>query len=541
MATPWEKQKAGRRILSPDAAWAAEKIKLIVDGCHPKQRAFVLDPGRRVSVLCERGTGKTTALRARLLIKALRITRARLVFIAMTRLQAQELVWTGFKDTLERLGVDAVFGEVKLRCVVTRTGSEILLLGADDRKEIEKLRGRPFDEVAIDEGASYAPELLETLIVRVISPRLGDRGGAISLGGTPGHVLRGIFYDATRPGSEYHRPWEERDRPEYANWVRWSSHSWSLADGAKQVQAIANLLADSLVEIKRQGWGEDNPILLREYRGQWVSDDTEHVFRYDATRNSWDPPRIGALRIAELPEIAGRRHDDWRYGVGMDMGAKDPFALQVFAFSPSDVSRTLYHVFEYERRGMYANHIAKLILGEDDATPLGVCRHETPGGLVGQIGWPDGMVADLAHLGENIIDELSNVYGIRITAAEKKGKFGAIELFNGDLLDGRIKILKGSKLESQLSTLQWKMNEFGELKEDKGQANHSSDAAIYLRRMIAHMFDAGASAPAPRHAALYARPQGPYQDPQGLDSPDEIRVDDYSHLLSAGSYDDYGL
>jgi hypothetical protein len=111
------------------------------------------------------------------------------------------------------------------------------------------------------------------------------------------------------------------------------------------------------------------------------------------------------------------------------------------------------------------------------------------------------MVSDMTHIGGAVLDELLNVYGIRIAPAEQKTKNAAIEIFNGDLIDGRIKILKGSVLEEQVATLQWQPDEFGFLKSPKGVADHSADAAVYSKRLIGHLFSSGTVAAAPKRSS----------------------------------------
>jgi hypothetical protein len=475
----------------------AQKSALVITECHPKQRDFVTDRHRRVSALCGRGAGKTTAGRARLVLRMLGTPKAKCLYIATTRDQAERLMWGPLKELFEKLGfiagVDVVYNETKLRVTLKRNGATLWLFGADDKREIDKLRGQPFHEVGIDEAASYPVELLRQLILRIIGPRLGDYGGCIWLIGTPGHVLQGLFYDATRPGSEWHRPWSERDAPERAEWAGWSSHTWTLRDGAETVPAMARLWAEALVEKRANQWSDDAPVFRREFLGEWSADNTENVFKYrphDAEGkpfNQWDPERLGPFKIAKLPT----EFQTWSYVVAMDLGHSDPFALNVFAFAAADPSRTVFHIYGFEKTKMYAQSIAQLLLGEE-------LDHVKPDGLLGEIGWPDGMIADLAGLGEAIIDELSNVYGVRVAPAEKKSKYSAIEVVNGDLADGRLKILKGSLLETQMMGLQWKADDFGQLKENKAQSNHSTDCLVYARRVIGGFISAGSVTPEPR-------------------------------------------
>lgn len=487
----------------------------------------MLDEGLRVSGLIPRGGGKTTAERARLVIKMARIPKARCVYIATTKEHARELMWDPLKDLCERLGIGATFNETRMTCTFKKNGARVRLFGADDMREIDKLRGQSFHEVAIDEAASHSEKILSALIHRIVGPRLGDFGGCIVLFGTPGHVLSGLFYDSTRTGSDKHRPWKDRHDQQWHGWKGWSSHFWDLEEAGKHIPAIQRLWVEALEEKERNKWSDDHPIWLREYRGQWAADDTENVFKYRAhitldgvtqQWNQWDPERVGPMKFAKLPEDRA----DWLYVYPMDMGHAYPFALNVFAVSPSDPDKRILHVFGFEKKGMYAKPVAELLLGEGH-------NADRPGGCIGYTGWPVGSVIDSD---DAIIQELANVYGIRCLKAERKMgyKFGAIELVNGDLIDGRIKILKGSKLEEQLLQLQWVSNEFGELKENKAQPNHSTDCLVYGRKLIAHLFETGELV-GPRE-----NPR-PFADPMGLDEPEPPRGE-FSDILGSDNFDE---
>lgn len=504
---PHAKKKAEARVLSLEELWALDVRQRVTDDCHPWQLGAVEDPSLLISILVGRGGGKTTSLRARALIKLTSIRRGRLVYIATTRTQAEELMWEPLKASIEFYGLsdEFTFNESKLRVTCKRTGATYRLVGADNKKEIEKLRGQPFDEVQIDEAASFPPELLDALLDRIVGPRIGERNGVIVLAGTPGHILRGPFYDATRigataeDGTAIHRPYADRDLPEWAEFDGWSSHAWSLEDvvklpeAAERFIALVNLWAKALRTKKRKGWSDTNPIWLREYLGRWAADDTTHVFAYrphlvlevdgkevSQSWNQWDPARAGALQLAVLPKAGG----PWHAVIAMDKGFHDEFAVNAYVFSPTDPDKNVFHVFAFEQTKMHARPLAELLLGD-------ARDHLKPAGLIGALGgWPDGMIADAD---DAFLLELANVYGLKVVKAKKERdyKAGAIELTNGDLVDGRIKVLKGSPLEKQLQSLQWKENAFGLRQEDKSQANHSTDTLIYGRRLIADLFEAG--------------------------------------------------
>lgn len=196
---------------------------------------------------------------------------------------------------------------------------------------------------------------------------------------------------------------------------------------------------------------------------------------------------------------------EWHFVLAIDKGAPraakpdahgekkrdgDPYAVNVFAFAPADQKQRIFHVYCFERTGMYGRLIAQHLLGVDEKAPNGCKPHDKPGGVLGIIGWPDGMVLD----GDNaLIEELANVYGLRFEKPEKRPdyKAGAIELCNGDLVDGRIKIIEDSALHRQITGLQWAEQDSGALKEDQSQPNNSTDCLIYGREKIMSLFESG--------------------------------------------------
>jgi hypothetical protein len=514
-AKPHSRKKSAARdvaALTLDEQWAAGVRDSLLADCHPWQRDAVLDPARRVSMLVGRGGGKTTVLRVRALIKMTSIPRARIIYAATSRPEAERLNWEPLKELIDQLGLrdEFTFNEGKLRCTCKRTGATYQLVGIDDKKEVNKYRGQPFNEVQVDETASHDTVLLEMFLDRAVGPRLGERNGCIVLAGTPGHILYGRFYDVTRKGSELHRPYRDRELPEFKNWIKWSSHAWNMLDVLALPNAAARYPAlllnweAALVEKERQCWSDQNPIWMREYLGLWARDDTTSMYAYRARDehgalfNRWEPLAGRKLEgvaqleaaIAALPDLDDERAE-WFFGYGIDLGARDPFALNIAAFSPTDPRRHYYHVFSFERRRMHPRKIAELLIGpEAVATILRGDIPEEFGGLFGLTGWPIAIVADLAGLGETVIDALAEEYGIKIRAAEKKGKHGAIEVVNGDLVDQRASIMADTPLEEQMSSLQWKPDEYGHPKEDKAAANHSADSWTYIRTELGAMFSA---------------------------------------------------
>lgn len=510
-------------MLTRDAAWAEPWIKRLIEGCHPKQRDAVLDPHYQITVMAPRGGTKTSTALARLFITMGRKKRADCRFIATTKDHAADIIWAKMKRVAERIGIEARFTETGKLCTFPKNGSELKLIGADDAREVDKLRGIALDAVVIDEAASHPAKLLGKLIDEGFGPRLGERDGWCMMIGTPGHILQGIFYDATRPGGPFHRPFAERELAQWAGWEGWSSHHWTLEYAAQHVAAAKKLWAAALRKKREKGWSDHHPIWLREYMAIWAADDTENIFRYrphlddGAPWNQWDPPRVGPHRVAQWPE----ERDDWMWALAYDKGFADNFAVNALGFSPTDPHKRILHLFCVEKPGVYAKVLAELLLGD-------ALDHKKPGGLFGQLGWPVGIVGDTD---ESFLAEMRNVYGVPGVAAKRnrEAKFGAIELVNGDLVDGRIKILKGSKLEQQVMQLQWVVNEFGDLKENKSQENHSTDCLVYGRKLIAHLFESG---------QVSEETEKKRRHPKKDEDFDAAPLADWSDLLTSGNYGD---
>ena len=480
--------------------------------CHPKQRDYVFDPARRVSCLVGRGGGKTTGALLRLLRRMIRTTGGNCLFVAATRESAERLVWRDLKAVCGSLRLAGTeFSEAKLTLSLPN-GSRLILVGCDDKKDIQKLRGITYHEVVVDETGSIKADLLDELLTEVIGPRMV---GAISLIGTPGKRLEGIFFDSTRTGSEHHRPWVDRDLEVYANWSKWSSHRWTVMDGADAgIAAMIEFLVVAKINKANEGWSDSSPRWRREYLGEWAADDTSNVYVFipykdDGSEwNVWEPEK-DAAGYARSPFPAS----DTGYGIGIDVGWKDAFALTVFAFSYTDPRRQLFQVYEINLPRQYANTIAKILIGEN-------LSHENYGGVIGHIGWPDVLVGDFAGSGGALLEELKVVYGIAVTPADKalRLKENSIELMNSDLYDGRIKVIKGSKLAEQLASLQWNVDAWGKRTENKAQMNDQVDSALYCREAIQSLLPSAGTV-APSSAPPAVRTQG--GSPQLFE--DEIR------------------
>jgi hypothetical protein len=505
-----------RAFTAADLATVESRIRI---STHPKQRDFIFDPSPWITLLTGRGTGKTFAELCRLLLVMLRGDRvtnkgANCLYVAKNREQARGIVWTDLKELIYRLGFEALakFDEVRSELTLAN-GSFLKLLGFDERDEIEKPRGKTWHEVAVDETGSARTDILARFIDEVIAPRLV---GAIVLLGTPGYLLEGTFYEATRPGSDKHRPYADRDQPGPDGWM-WSSHSWSAKDGADAgIAAIAQLYEKQLANKTKNGYSDSNPKWLRETMGQWAQDDTTNVYVYrahdenGAEFNQWTPATspLHATRWARLPP--GWNPKTWSYAIVMDVGFKDAFALEAFAYSYDDPSRTMWQIGEFYKTKQSSKAIATLLLGDG----LSI---DKPGGILGELGWPDFMVADFAGQGDMFAKNMRDDHGLVITGVDKHPKYKdpAVETVNADMFEGRFKIIKGSALAGELVSLQWVVDANGKRLQNPRQANHACDCLLYFRMSVSSLLpsfaqsSAANAAPSPSPQISRSAPKPP--------------------------------
>jgi hypothetical protein len=472
------------------------KAKVILEQLLPMQRELAEDQHKRLALLTPGKNGKTFTLRARLLRLALTKKNSYGLYIGLTRQKAKEDIWdgeSGIRSLVDALGLkvgqagepdaDVVFNAQDLIVSFPQMGSLIRVGGADDMAAIEKYRGGPgYDEVWLDEAKSMPPHLLKELIDEILEPRISWKDGTLGICGTPGSILKGYFYDVTRNGSTLSIPHgEENPDP-----LRWSAHRWSLSQNTVRLPGQKSSAWERALALKRaKGWTDRNTTWRREYLGQWCAELTSNVYKFQqhdeqgSDWNIWRPlEKTDANPFGLFSQVqVGDQWQPiaWHFGIGMDMGEHDLFALEVWAYSDQLPGRC-FQVHEVIKRfremdgpdskpfsrvdfiGLALAHAIALIKKYDD--------------------YPMQLVSDMAHMGEGLLAEVLIRYGYVVEKAKKQDKEGMIGIVNDDLIDGRMKLLPGSVLAEQMSELQY--DETGK-RERPGMANDACDATVYWR------------------------------------------------------------
>lgn len=458
--------------------WDA-RAQAILDGCNEVQRRFIEDTSKYKSLRCPRRSGKSFSITSHALYIGEKYPGSRILIISLTLKSTKENYWTGapgglfaqnhmYKLNLKFNHADNVWYH--------ENGSRGRLAGAETRADIEYFRGAAAesDIILIDECKSFAPALLTELIRDVIKPGLMTRKGTLVMGGTPGSIPIGPFFEATHPGALTDQnvcmnvPYDGKSLP--AKDKRWSLHSWTIADNEAKPWQWEE--AQSILASDYRG-NEMTPAWRREYLGEWVTDSDELVYSFAKMKPTgkvtWIPERTNDNPLGLPPEMG-----PWNLIMGLDFGYEDDCAIVLSAWS--DSHQELRQVYEWKSNHITIDEFGKQIL-------------ET----IGIYGQPQVIVGDKGALGKMIVETLNQRHGLGIIPAEKTEKYDHIEFLNSDFCSGRIKIILGSKLDDELSALQWDLEKgkellirTGRLKEDPSCANHLCDAMLYSWRYAYH-------------------------------------------------------
>lgn len=376
-----------------------------LDGLFPKQREFVDDPAKLKAALCGRRAGKTYACAAGLYDRA-RSVRALYPYIALSSVQARRIMWPVIRELNEKCELGLKLNDHELIAEVPQTGSQIFLVGGDDSRKVEALRGGKYGRVVIDEPGSFPKSLLRYLCEDVLDAALLDLDGDMWLVGSPNAACVGHFYDLTTGRN-----------PDVA---RVPTHHWTVLDNPFIPHAAEWLRRKR--ESKK--WAADNAVYLREYMGQWIRDTSSLVFRFDRARHMVD----------KVPEgLAGV--------VGVDLGSSARVESMAF----------VTELWEKYSKVVYTRRATK----HKDMNVSDAAEHIQR--LMAEFPSLRYAVVDEGGIGAGYTSEFRRRKGIAVVAAQKKERNAYIENLNDALDHDLVKLLTGETqpLVDELELAQW--------------------------------------------------------------------------------------
>ena len=266
---------------------------------HPKQRAFVEDPSPRKCGLKGRRAGGSYGVAAWLCKGWPEWAGLTSLFVAQTKEHAKSILWGTLELFSERYGLGLHFNGLELSATFPN-GYQILLRGAKDTAQIEKLRGfaRGLVKAAVDETGSFFAhdELLRYLVRSVLAPQLMDHAhkgaGQLALLGSPGLDAAGLYYELTTGQTHEGKPvlawpthrWTALDNPylDAAAYYAEELASGHILDDTPPAELVEALIALKDVPQDDPRWAEVAARLSaefrREYLAHWTRDRASLVY-----------------------------------------------------------------------------------------------------------------------------------------------------------------------------------------------------------------------------------------------------------------------
>lgn len=435
MAKKIVSKEHARRVVA-EAARRAEKRKSLDPDelLFGPQRDFVMDNSRNKVAVCSRRAGKSYSIAFMLLQHALIHERSINPYITLTRDSGKDILWPALHDLNGKLDLKLRFRE-NTGDIILPNKSKIIIRGADDKRQIEKLRGPKYPIAVVDEAQGF-PHFLHDLIEDVLEPATLDYDGQIVVTGTPNSACAGPFYELTTKAEG------------------WAVHNWTLRDNP-HIPGVEDWLERKK---KQKAWDDNNPTYLREYCGVWIRDSSCLVFEYSENLNCIDT-------------FPAEDADDWAWVLGMDLGFNDPTAFVVIAYSED--LRQAFVVQSYKESGLIPSAVAARVEALMERYPF------------------VRIVADTGGFGKGYAEEMKSRFAIPVKAAQKAQKHSFIELMNGDLRSAGLKVCRDGNAEllDEMLLLQWDLDkmERGRMEMDRRRfQNHLCDALLYAWRECGH-------------------------------------------------------
>jgi len=386
-----------------DAALAARKRFgpkpfILEDFLFKEQLEFVKDPARFAMACCSVRAGKSVACCADLINTALTMPGTIGCYITLARSSAERIVWPELKNICRTYRLRVKVNESKLSMVFPG-GSTIYLLGANDEKEIEKIRGLSNVSLVYLDEAQLFRHYIKELVEDIVTKRLYDTNGRCRMIGTPGPILDGYFYKSSQSPGWSHHHWDMRANP------------WLLKKSGKTPDEL--IAQDCL----RQGIGLDDPSIQRECFGVWKHDPNALLLHYT--------PQLNDYR--ELPP------GNYTHICGIDLGHKDSDSISIIGWT--DASPITYLIEEQVTAGQTDDALAAQLLEKMQRFTMAA------------------MPTDTGGLGKKIVESLKARYGIPLIAAEKTEKMANYKRLDNALRNGTFKAKASSRFAQDCAIL----------------------------------------------------------------------------------------
>lgn len=428
------------------------------------QLDFIADPSPWSVSVCGKQSGKNWSVTRLMLLVALDIPKANVVYVNATYGEAWSIMWNDGLDGLpavaRELGINFVANQSKMMLTLAN-GSTLRLMGAD-RGAWDRILGQKIDLLVADEMQKMDDAGLERAIRQVLPDRFAARRGKFRGIGTPNEFCVGVLHDIST---------HARD-PETGLklWPEFTVHHWT----ARDLRDVTPVWEQQLAWKALANVADDDPIWLRDKLGLWVPQDSSLIMPLGPDP-FWPGPSLdgGVGYPATVPSLTGtpvKRSEQPIVTAGLDFGFTDSAACFVGSVSREEgIGRELH---SWKEPGLNTRELAAKLRDLKDR--FGVRTF-----------YADDAAAQT-------IEDLRTDYRLPVVPAEKmrSGESGGqnkefwIMKMRAAYRDGHLKLIENGPLHTELRTLspdpdEWRRKR---ITPRSGQEDHCYDALRYWFR-----------------------------------------------------------
>lgn len=230
---------------------------LLQEKLFPWQKNVYNENNKKLTMLCGRRSGKSYCVCDLALKHCLEkdVKQREAYIIGLTIEKTANIYWQNLKDRIKEAHISTKKIDNSSYTITLSNGNKIILYGNNSKADREKLRGKDFSFVAIDEMQSQ--QGLYYLMTDIIGPIIKGRDGTIVLLGTA-PLTAGTYWEQAINDDKY-------------------SHFHATMEDNPTIPNYEHALEDVL---EQNHWSRDNITFRREYLGEVAYDNEVLIYPY---------------------------------------------------------------------------------------------------------------------------------------------------------------------------------------------------------------------------------------------------------------------
>ena len=300
---------------------------------------------------CSRRSAKTGTAARRTVKRSAEHANHRTLYIHRTRelakmqfFQTGENVGSkanpGVMELIERHGIAEARHDLSELWVRLANGSFVQAIGCDAEDDVDKKLGYQWNDILIDECQDQKDKLLTRLVDKTLLPTLIDRGGTLTLLGTPPEVEDGLWHEVSNPNGS----------------STFKRLHWTLLDNPFIDRAdLIKVYEGRGFKLDFVDPANNHPVVQREIFGLHVVDPSSMLYEYLSGPEFNDYPASG------IPFVDSKT---WRCSIGIDIGGLDEEddndSIVVLGWRIDDPKHEIWERYSWEGKADSEDFLARV-------------------------------------------------------------------------------------------------------------------------------------------------------------------------------------